>query len=89
MSAALPVPDEGDDLQRQMRQVRAELRDDVQELVVGAREMADWTRYVRAYPWLCAGAALAVGFILVPQRSHIVRPDADGLIELAKRHIWS
>ena len=86
MSATLPVPDEGDELQRQMRQVRAELRDDVQDLVVSAREMADWTKYVRAYPWLCAGAALAIGFILVPQRSHIIRPDADGLIELAKRH---
>jgi hypothetical protein len=86
MSASSPVPDEGDEILRQMRAVRAELRDDVKELVVSARDMADWTSYVRAYPWLCTGAALAAGFIIVPQRSHIVRPDAEGLIELAKRH---
>jgi len=86
MSAAVPPSDEGDEILRQMREVRAELREDVQELVVSAKEMADWKRYVQAYPWLCAGAALAAGFVLVPQRAHIVHPDADGLIELAKRH---
>jgi hypothetical protein len=77
---------EADDVQRQMREIRADLRDDVRELVVSANQMADWTRYVRAYPWLCAGAALAVGYFVVPQRPLIVKPDAEGLIELAKRN---
>jgi hypothetical protein len=77
---------EADELQRQMRAVRQELRDDVQELVVSAHQMGEWKRYVRAYPWLCVGGALAAGFLLVPQRSVIVRPDAEGLIELAKRN---
>ena len=48
--------------------------------------MADWTIYVRAYPWLCLGAALAAGFFIVPSRPVVVRPDAEGLIELAKRN---
>jgi hypothetical protein len=66
--------------------VRAELREDVQELVVSANKMGDWASYVKAYPWLCVGGALAAGFFLVPQRAVIVRPDAEGLIELAKRN---
>jgi len=77
---------EADDIQRSMREVRAELREDVKEMVVNAREMTDWTMYVRAYPWLCVGAAAAAGYFLIPQRAQIIKPDAEGLIELAKRH---
>ncbi len=77
---------EADEIQRQMREIRAELRDDVQELVVSANKMADWTSYVTAYPWLCVGAALAAGFLIVPSRAVVMRPDAEALVELAKRH---
>src|SRR5262245_22071352 len=86
MAPAITDTNSADDIQRQMREVRAELREDVQELVVNAQDMADWTIYVRAYPWLCVGAALAAGFIAVPSRQVVVRPDAEGLIELAKRN---
>jgi hypothetical protein len=77
---------EADEIQRCMREVRAELREDVKELVVNAREMADWTIYVRAYPWLCVGAAAAAGFLIIPSRSQIIKPDAEGLMELARRN---
>ena len=77
---------EAEEIQRQMREIRAELRDDVQELVVSANKMADWTQYVNAYPWLCVGAALAAGYLVVPQRAVIMRPDAGALVELAKKH---
>jgi hypothetical protein len=86
MAQVISATADADDVQRQMREVRAELRDDVKELVVSAHQMADWKRYVRAYPWLCVGGALAAGFLIVPQRSVVVRPDAEGLIELAKRN---
>jgi len=86
MSQVIRAPAEAEAIQKQMREVRQDLRDDVRELAVSAREMADWTTYVKAYPWLCAGAALTVGFLIVPQRSVVVRPDAEGLIELAKRN---
>jgi hypothetical protein len=69
-----------------MRELRHELREDVQEIVVSAHQMGDWTVYVRAYPWLCVGVALAAGYLVVPQRPVIVKPDADGLIELARRN---
>src|SRR4029078_1719329 len=77
---------EAEEIQRQMREIRAELRDDVQELVVSAEKMADWTQYVTAYPWLCVGPALAAGYLIVPQRAVIMRPDAEAMIELAKKH---
>src|SRR5437762_6297131 len=86
MAQILSASSKADEAQRQMREVRQELREDVQEIVVGAHKIGDWTVYVRAYPWLCVGAAVAAGFMLVPQRSVIVKPDAEGLIELARRN---
>jgi len=77
---------EAEEIQREMREIRAELRDDVQDLVVSAEKMADWTQYVNAYPWLCVGAALAAGYLIVPQRAVVMRPDAEALVELAKKH---
>jgi len=86
MAQILSATSPADDIQREMREVRAELREDVQELVGNARQMGDWTIYVRAYPWLCVGAALAAGFLIVPSRPVVVKPDAEGLMELAKRN---
>jgi len=85
MSHATSSSDAGE-IQRQMREVRVELRDEVQELVGNARELTDWPTYVRAYPWLCVGAAFAVGYFIVPSRPMIIRPDAEGLMELARRN---
>lgn len=79
-------PSEAENIQRSMREVRADLREDVQELVVNARDMTDWTTYVRAYPWLCLGAAAAAGFLIIPSRSQIIKPDAEVLMELARRN---
>jgi hypothetical protein len=84
--ATTSAHDEAESILRQMRTLRAELREDVREMVVSAHNMADIGRYVRAYPWLCVGAALAAGFLIVPQRSVVVKPDAEALIELARRH---
>jgi len=77
---------EADAIQRQMRELRAELRDDVQDFVVSAHKLGDIGNYVRAYPWLCAGAALAAGYLVVPQRAVIMKPDAEALVELARKH---
>src|SRR5438046_4577711 len=81
-----PSSSEADEIQREMREIRADLRDDVHEIVESVNKMADWTSYVTAYPWLCVGAALAVGYLVVPQRAVIMRPDADAMVELAKKH---
>jgi hypothetical protein len=69
-----------------MRELRADLREDVQDVVVSAHNMADIAKYVRAYPWLCVGAAVAAGYLIVPQRAVVLRPDAEALVELARKH---
>ena len=84
MSQAMPAS--ADEIQQQMREVRAELRGDVQDLVHNAHQMADLGTYVKAYPWLCVGAALAAGYLIVPQRSVVIKPDAEALVELARKH---
>jgi hypothetical protein len=60
-------------LQR-MEEVRCDVDEDVQEIVEGARDMGKWRHYVRSYPWLCLGAALAAGYLLVPRRAIGLQP---------------
>lgn len=72
-------------IQQQMRQVRRELREGVEDIVENARVMTDWTHYVRTYPWVAVGAAAAVGYLLVPSRQPVIQPDVSSLLELAKQ----
>jgi hypothetical protein len=75
-----------DEIERQMRDLRSELREDVQDIVENARVMTDWQYYVRSYPWLCLGAAAALGYVLVPVRVEVVRPDPRELADLVRQH---
>jgi hypothetical protein len=68
-----------------MNEVRCDLDEDVQEIVEGARVMGKWRYYVRSYPWVCLGAALAAGYLIVPRRQSGMRPDAQALAELANQ----
>src|SRR3954451_18668069 len=86
MAQPFGTASDAEQIQRQMRELRADLREDVQDVVVSAHKMADIGNYVRAYPWLCVGAALAAGYLVVPQRAVVLRPDAEALVELAKKH---
>jgi hypothetical protein len=67
-----------------MRQVRRELGEDVDGIVDNAQVLTDWRYYVRTYPWICLGAAAAVGFLIVPSRPQVVQPDPKTLAELVK-----
>jgi len=69
-------PSSAEEIQQQMRQVRRELNEEVQEIVEQARDLADWRHYVRRYPWICLGGAAALGYLLVPARVVVVRPTA-------------
>jgi hypothetical protein len=62
--------DDSDWLREQMARVRSHLANDVGEVVEQAKELTDWRTHVRRHPWLCAGAAAAVGFMVVPTRRH-------------------
>ena len=61
---------------RRMEEVRCDVDEDVQEIVEGARDMGKWRYYVRTYPWICLGAALAVGYLIVPRCAFAMQPDA-------------
>ena len=70
-------------IQHRMEEVRCDLDEDVQEIVEGARAMGEWCTYVRTYPWVCLGTALAVGYLIVPRRRLEMQPVAQKLAELA------
>jgi|GEM_PF-3551442 len=62
------------DIQRQMSEIRGEMRHDMNTLVTNARTLSDWRYYVRNYPWACLGAAAFVGYLLVPPRIAVAAP---------------
>ena len=72
-------------IRQRMEEVRCDLDEDVQEIVEGARGMGEWRTYVRTYPWVSLGAALAVGYLIVPRRPLSMQPDAQMLAELANQ----
>jgi hypothetical protein len=67
-----------------MRQLRCEIDEDMKDIAASARTMIDWKHYVKTHPWVCLGAAVALGFLIVPKRSREMRPDLATLTELAK-----
>src|SRR5262245_42584352 len=61
-------PQRAEEILQQMRQVRRELRQDVEEIVENAQVLTDWRHYVRRYPLVCIGLAAAAGYLIVPAR---------------------
>jgi len=77
---------EADEIRRQMAYVRSELHRDAEGLAANARVMADWRYYVRRYPWVSMAAAAAVGYLVVPHKPSVLRPDVDTLVRMAKNN---
>lgn len=78
-------PPQADRLRQEMRTIRRELGDDVEELVEHAERLMDWKYYVQRYPWACAGGAALLGYFLVPQRIVTLPTDEHTLSRLADR----
>ena len=72
-------------IRQRMQEVRRDLDEDVQEIVEGARDMCQWRTYVRSYPWICLGTALAIGYWIVPRRLSRMQPDAQTLAQMANQ----
>ena len=86
MDTPLPTAEE---IRRQMQITRQRVRADVDDVVDGARQLADWRFYPRQFPWLTIGAAAVAGFAIMPRRTEKVEryiPDARVLKELANEH---
>jgi hypothetical protein len=71
-------------IRRRMAELRRELECDVRQVSDDARTMTDWTFYVRRFPWAVAALAAAVGFMLIPKRKQVIKPDPEMLAELVK-----
>jgi hypothetical protein len=65
-----PLPD--DTMQERMQGIRGDIDQGLEDVSASARSMVDWKHYVKTYPWLCLGAAAAVGFLFVPKRPRAV-----------------
>ena len=73
-----------DTVKARMQGIRCEIDQDLEDVSASARSMVDWKHYVKTYPWVCLGAAVAVGFLIVPKRSREIRPDVATLTEMAR-----
>ena len=82
----MAADDSADDICRRMAELRRELSCDVQQVGRDARVMTDWTFYVRRFPWAVAGIALAAGFMLVPRRKEVIKPDPKMIEEMVRKH---
>jgi hypothetical protein len=74
------------EIRRRMAQIRSDLDEDVEQIVENAKVMADWRHYWRSYPWACLGLAAAVGYLIVPSKLHLIRPDVETLLQLARKN---
>jgi len=79
-----PLPP-ADRLRQEMRTIRRELGQDVEELVEQAEQLMDWRYYVRRYPWATVGVAALLGYFVVPQRIVTLPTDEHTLSKLADR----
>jgi hypothetical protein len=68
-----------------MAELRRDLDCDVREVSRGARVITDWKFYVRKFPWAVAGAALVAGYMLVPKRKPVIKPDPEMIQELVRQ----
>jgi hypothetical protein len=57
-----------DDIRQQMAQIRHDLHYDVSNVVSEVEGVMDWRSAIRNHPYIALGAALAVGYFVVPRR---------------------
>lgn len=54
-------------IRKRMEEVRGDLDVGFQGMVDDARDIGDWTYYVKTYPWIILGVSLAAGYLLAPR----------------------
>ncbi len=61
-----------DQICSEMREVRRELRGNIESIATQARQLTDWKYYVQQTPWLAISLAALAGFSVVPSRTRSV-----------------
>lgn len=75
---------DAEEIQRRMARIRRDLNTGVGDIVHSARVMSRWQYYVQNYPWVCVAAAVALGYLVVPSRVEVIRPDPEVLAKLVQ-----
>src|SRR5271166_4685505 len=73
-----------DTVRARMQGIRCDIDQDLEDVSASARSLVDWKHYVKAYPWVCLGAAAALGFLIVPKRTAAASADLPTPTEPAK-----
>lgn len=60
--------DDPEVIKDRMAELRRGLRSDAVQIARSAQQATDWKFYVRKFPLVAAGVALAVGYVLVPPK---------------------
>jgi ElaB/YqjD/DUF883 family membrane-anchored ribosome-binding protein len=78
-------------IRRRMAELRSELTCDVRDVHRSTREMAEHAKelanpmyYIRRFPWASAAVAVAIGYLLVPKKRQVIKPDPEMLAELVR-----
>lgn len=62
-----PIGPSADDLRQRMAQIRSASHGDVDTIMDGLRQNLDWRYHLQRHPWAFAGAAVLVGYWLIPK----------------------
>jgi len=54
-------------IRQRMEEVRGDLNTGFQGIVSDARDIGDWTYYVKTYPWAVLGVSLVAGYLVAPR----------------------
>jgi hypothetical protein len=76
-----PTQDEA--VRERMQELRCDIDEDVKDASEGACAMLDWRRLIKAHPWTCFGAAVALGYLIVRRRSKATCPISTPVAEPA------
>lgn len=63
-------------IRQRMEEVRGDLDTGFQGIVSDARDIGDWTYYVKAYPWAVLGVSLFAGYLIAPRLGSWKQPQA-------------
>jgi len=69
-----------------MAQLRRELTHDVEDVARSAKAMASPSYYVRKFPWATLAVAAGMGYLLIPKKKQVIKPDMEALAELIRKN---
>lgn len=80
-------PDESaEKIRRRMADLRRELVHDMQDVTRSAKAMASPSFYIRKFPWATLAIAAGVGYMLIPKKKQVIKPDMEALAELVRKN---